>query len=230
MWHHAFHDFTQINEFNTSSPQTCLKLMIRKVDNRFISFMQNTNNISYINKNKVINIKSEILCREAEDDFFYFNKVNVAYKKLKEAVTLTPFHLKSVILLADIHFIKGQTKKALELYLRAEEISASNARVLAAIANCNYVLGNYTESLFYCERAIEKLDYENYALFSQIFEIKINILMEQKKYKQAYIAFIQAQNILDNTSLRVIYNINYELLSEKISLQKRIQKSNLQIV
>lgn len=227
---HAFHDFAQIIKNNSSSPQTCLKLMIRKVDNKFISFMQNTNNISYINRNKVINIKSEILFREAEDDFFYFNKINTAYKKLKEAVILTPYHLKSILLLADIHFMKGQTSKALELYLRAEDISSSNAKTLAAIANCYYVLGNHSEAILYIERAIEKLDYKNYSLFSQIIEIKINILMEQRKYKQAYITFIQAQNILDNTSLKVIYNINYELLSEKINLQKRIRKSNLQII
>lgn len=192
--------------------------------------MQNTNNISYIKESKIINIKSEILCREAEDDFFYFNKINLAYKKLLEAVKLTPYHLKSVMLLADISFIKGYTKKALELYKRAEEISAPNAKIYASIANCEYCSENNIKALEYCEKAINVLNNENYMLFSQIFEIKINILMKQKRYKQAYIAFIQSQNILDNSSLKAIHNINYEVLNEKINLQKKLKLSNLKII
>lgn len=192
--------------------------------------MQNINNVSYINQNKVINIKTELLCREAEDDFFYFNKVNTAYKKLLEAVSLTPFHLKSLLLLADISFIKGYTKKALELYLRAERINSSNPKILASIANCYSVLKEFSLSLKYCDKAIDKVGTENYSLYSQILEIKINVLTEQKRYKEAYVVFIQAQNILDSTSLKTIYNTNYELLNEKINLQKKLKRSNLKIV
>ncbi len=192
--------------------------------------MQNINNVSYIKDSKVINIKSEILCREAEDDFFYFNKINLAYKKLLQAVKLTPYHLKSVMLLADISFIKGYTKKALELYKRAEQISAPNAKIYAAIANCEYCSGNNITALEYCEKAIKILNNENYMLFSQIFEIKINILMKQKKYKQAYISFIQSQNMLDNSALKALHSINFEVLNEKINLQKKLKLSNLKVI
>lgn len=192
--------------------------------------MQNINNISYIKDSKVINIKSEILCREAEDDFFYFNKINSAYKKLTEAVRLTPYHLKSIMLLADICFIKGFIKKALNLYYKAEQISMPNSKILAAIANCEYCTGNYSSALKYCEKALDILNSENFMLFSQIFEIKINILMQQKEYKQAYVAFIQSQNLLDNSALKSIHNLNYETLNEKINLQKKLKLSNLKIV
>lgn len=192
--------------------------------------MQNLSTAAYINRSKVINIKSELLCREAEDDFFYFNKINSAYKKLRQAVELSPFHLKSLILLADICFIKGRIKKALELYKRAEEISASNARILSSIANCAQVTGDYSGAIEYCNRAIENLNAENCNLYSQIIEIKINAYMMKKNYKQAYITFIQAQNVLDSTSLKMIYNISYEKLNEKINLQKKLQQSRLQIV
>lgn len=192
--------------------------------------MQNISNLSYIKQSKVINIKSELLCREAEDDFFYFNKINDAYKKLIKAIELTPFHLKSLILLADISFIKGFTKKALDLYLKAENISTYNAKIPASIANCYYVLGNFDKSLKYCEKAISMLNNENFMLFSQIFEIKINILIQEKKYKQAYIEFIKSQNLLDNSYLKTIHNINYEILNEKITLHKKIRHSKLKIV
>lgn len=192
--------------------------------------MQNINNISYINESKIINIKSEILCREAEDDFFYFNKINTAYKKLTESIKLTPFHLKSIMLLADISFIKGHTKKALNLYRKAEQISSPNAKIFASIANCEYNTKNYDSALKYCEKAINIINGENHMLFSQIFEIKINILMLQKKYKQAYISFIQYQNTLDNPALKDIHKLNYKILHEKINLQKKLKLSNLKIV
>ena len=192
--------------------------------------MQNTSDILYTDRTKVINIKSEILCREAEDDFFYFNNVNAAYKKLKKAVELTPFHTKSVLLFADVCFVKGLIKEALDLYSRIEKISPLNTKVLSSIANCNYVLGNYTLAMQYIEKAIELLNDDSISLLSQLLEIKINILMFERKYKQAYIAFIQAQNILDSHSLKTIYNVSYEVLEEKINLQKKLKNSNLKIV
>lgn len=192
--------------------------------------MQNTSNIPHIDKSKVINIKSELLCREAEDDFYYFNNVNAAYKKLKLAVELTPYHFKSLLLYADVCFVKGLIKNALELLVRAEKISPLNIKVLASIANCSYVLGDYSTALQYIEKTIELLNDESISLHSQLLEIKINILMAEKRYNDAYVAFIQAQNILDSNSLKSIYNVSYEILSEKIKLQKKLRKSNLKIV
>ena len=40
--------------------------------------MQNSGNLLYRDNKKVINLQSEVLFREAEDDFYYFNKVNFA--------------------------------------------------------------------------------------------------------------------------------------------------------
>ncbi len=191
--------------------------------------MQNINSTSYINKKKIINIKSEMLFREAEDDFFYFNKVNNAYKKLAEAVKLTPNHLKSLNLLADICFMKGMIKKALNLNLRAEKLCC-DSRTFASIASCYYILGNYESALDYCEKALNNIEFEEGELFSQIIEIKINILVKKRAYKKAYITFIQAQNTIDKSALKMLYDMNYELLSEKIGLQKRRKRSNLKIV
>ncbi len=192
--------------------------------------MQNVNNTSYINKNKIINIKSEVLFREAEDDLFYFNKINSAFKKLKTALELTPYHYKSIVMYADICFMKGYIKKALRYYLKAGEILQSDAKVQAAICNCYNIMKDYKNALKYCKKAITLLNYQNFSLLSQLIEIKINILVSQKKYKQAYITFIQAQNILDNNSLNIIYNENYNLINEKIKLQKKLLHSHLKIV
>ena len=190
--------------------------------------MQNIINKSYINK--VINIKSEVLFREAEDDFYYFNKINSAMKKLKQAIELTPSHFKSVVLYADILFMKGHIKKALELYIHANELSVDNAKVVASIANCYSSLKQYDESLEFCNKAIKLNSSDNYSLFSQLIEIKINNLVALKRYKEAYVSFIQSQNVLDAVSLKSIYTNNYETLNEKIKLQEKLHYSGLKIV
>ncbi len=192
--------------------------------------MQNTSNLSYINSKKVINMKSEVLFREAEDDFFYFNKINLALKKLEEAVKLTPSHTKSLILCADIYFMKGNVKKALATYKMAQAFGSNTAKCIASISNCFYSIKNYEEALAWADSAIKILGKEDFTLYSQIIEIKINCLVEMKKYKEAYIVFIQSQSILDVISLKNIYNSNYELINEKLQLQKKLRKSRLQIV
>ena len=175
-------------------------------------------------------MKSEVLFREAEDDFFYFNKMNVALKKLEEAISLTPSHIKSLMLCADIYFMKGKVKKALSLYETAKLYGQKDARCFASIANCLYSLSNYEESISFVDKAIAILKNDDYSLYSQLIEIKINSLVELKKYKQAYITFIQAQNVIDSVSLKNIYNSNYELINEKLKLQKKLRQSNLKIV
>ena len=192
--------------------------------------MQNITNKSYINSKKIINIKSELLCREAEDDFFYFNNVNIAYKKLCEAVKLSPNHLKSIILLADVSFVKGYIKKALELYIKAENLGNNSAKIYASIANCYNILKCYDKALEFCNKALDIIGNEAFSIYSQIIEIKINILIMKKMYKQAYVTFIQAQNIIDKNSLKSIYNINYEILNKKLNIQKRLNKTHLKIV
>lgn len=175
-------------------------------------------------------MKSEVLFREAEDDFFYFNKINSALKKLEEAVKLTPSHTKSLMMCADIYFMKGNIKKALVTYQNAYLYGQSGARCIAAISNCFYALKDYEQALMWVDKALNALDREDYSLYSQLIEIKINVLVEMKRYKQAYVVFIQSQNVLDIISLKNIYNSNYELINEKLQLQKKLRASRLQIV
>ena len=70
----------------------------------------------------------------------------------------------------------------------------------------------------------------NYSLFSQLIEIKINNLVNLKKYKDAYITFIQSQNILDAASIKNIYTSDYVIINEKLKLQKKLHYLGLKIV
>lgn len=190
--------------------------------------MQNIINKSLVNN--VVNIKSEILFREAEDDFYYFNHLKKAMKKLKKAVELTPNHFKSIMLYGDICFLNGYIKKALSLYLEAEKIHPKDTKVLASIANCHFCLAEYSDSILYCDKAISISEGNNNSLLSQIIEIKINSLIMQKKYKQAYKTFKQSKSIFESTSLKTICSSNFEILNEKIKLQEKLHYSGLKIV
>ena len=192
--------------------------------------MRNTNNLLHLHNSKVINLKSETLFRQAEDDFYYFNNINSALKKLKEAILLSPYHLKSLILCADIYFIKGKIKNALELYLRALNINPDCARTNGAAANCYYSLKQFNSALSFAQKSLDNIDVKDYQLYYQVIEIKINSLVELKEYKPAYITFIQSQNILDRVTLNSIYNSNFDIINEKLKLQNKIKDSGLKIV
>ena len=186
--------------------------------------MQNTVS-NFINK-KVINIKSEMLFREAEDEFYYFNNLKKAESKLKKAIELTPCHTKSITMYGNLCFIKGNFAKAVSLYLIANGLNPNDGKILASLANCYYSLKKYELSLKYADKALQNMEYDNFSLFSQIIEIKINCLSELKRYNEAYNTFIHSKNILKRTLLKE----TYRYLNEKIQLHKKLQFSGLKIV
>ncbi len=191
--------------------------------------MQNLNNTSYIN-NKIINIKSEILFREAEDDFYYFNKTTEAYKKLKKAIELTPSHTKSLMLFGDICFIKGFYKKALNTYLKLRNYAPENFRAIALIANCYFDSKNYNEAIKYSNEAIKIFNNDNFSLLSQIIEIKINSLIKMKLYREAQKTISWAKNISNLSLTEKSYSKKFELLNEKLLLQKKLKFLGIKIV
>lgn len=226
---HAFHDFKK-NYFLLSIANIEGKILLSRYNSLNLQgFMQNSITKTYNKNEKIINIRSEILFREAEDDFYYFNKINKAFKKLIKAVELTPNHIKSVLLLADICFIKGKIKKALNLYLSISKIKP-DAKVLGGVASCYNILNNYEKALYYCDMALSYVKYSNFDIISQLTEIKINALFNLKHFKQAYQLFVHSQNLINQNSLRLFYNINYELLSKKINIHERLRHSQLKIV
>lgn len=180
---------------------------------------------NYINC-KVINIKSEILFRQAEDDFYYFNNLNKAITKLKKALDYTPNHLKSLMLYADICFIKGNFKKALSLYTTANILQKNNCRITASIANCHNSLKQYEEALKYCNNALFFINGTDYALYAQVIELKINSLVSLKRYDESYQIFTESQEFLRQN----LVNEVYKSLNEKIKLHQKLHYSGLKIV
>lgn len=192
--------------------------------------MQNSNNSLYFNNKKIINIKSEVLFREAEDDFFYFRNLNSALKKLNLAIELTPNHIKSIMLCADIYYIKGNFKKALKLYSEADKYMPNDVKVIASLANLHFVLKNYTETINYIDNAIQLIKSDNISLYEQLLELKINAFIELRDYEQAIKTYEIAKKLTATTSLKEIYSSNFDVLMEKLKLQKKVNKLGLKIV
>ena len=192
--------------------------------------MQNSGNLLYRDSKKVINLKSEVLFREAEDDFYYFNKVNVAYKKLVEAVALTPSHTKSLMLLADICFMKGDIKLALKYYQQAELFCSDKSKIYASFSNCYYALKDFSLAINFADKSLKLLNSDDFSLYSQLIEIKVNSLVELKKYSEANEIFTQSKNYMDSLTFKNLYNSSFELINEKLNLKKKLQKVNLRIV
>lgn len=199
---------------------------------RLLLFMQNFGDISYSYNKKITDIRSEILFREAEDDFYYFNKINTALKKLKTAVSLTPNHLKSIVLCADILFVKGNFKKALELYGIAKSLNPNDMRIIASIANCCYSLKKYTEALKYAENAlkIKNMSVCEIALRFQILEIMVNSYIALKNYKKAFKLYSECEFYNDEYSFEEFHKLSYRYLREKLEVQKKLNNSGLKIV
>lgn len=192
--------------------------------------MQNSGNLLYRDSKKVINLKSEVLFREAEDDFFYFNKINSAFKKLTLAVELTPSHTKSLMLLADICFMKGDIKLALKYYQQAEVICSDKSKIYASLSNCYYALKDFTSAIKYADKSLQLLKSDDFSLYSQLVEIKVNSLVELKKYSEANDLFVQSKNYMDSLTFKSLYNSSFELINEKLKLKKRLQEVKLRIV
>lgn len=192
--------------------------------------MQNSNNPFYLNNKKVINIKSEILFREAEDDFYYFGNLNSAIKKLNMAITLTPTHIKSYILSADAYFIKGNYKKAIENYKIALETTPKSTKILGAIASCYFSLKEYHKVIKFINKALKVIKQDEFSLFEQLLELKINTYLELKKYEKAIEMYDEVKAITDKVSYKQIYASNFELLNEKLKKQQRVKKLGLKII
>ncbi len=194
---------------------------------KMIKSIKNIKNSHYDN---VLNINSERMYRQAEDDFFYFFQTKKAEKKLKAVLKFDPCHIKSMKLLGDVYFTDGKTDKAFEYYSRAAALKPEDAKILANLASVNEISGRYEIALQFTETAFKNLKINDTILFSELSALKINLLIKLQKYSDA-------QKFLENTNRRLSYqdngkytSIGYDILKKKIKLKEKIKRLNIQVV
>lgn len=188
------------------------------------------NNITTVQKNSnIINLQSEILFREAEDCFLYFNEIKKAIKKLNEAIKISPFHHKSLTLKGDICFITGKIDEALGLYKRAEFCSKNDSRILACIATCLETKEDYLNALSYCDKAFLFINEYNCQIYLSLYELKTSILLKLKRYEQAKRFINKAKYDLSFDEITALKS-HKEIINLKLKLKNKLKVNNLKVL
>ena len=137
------------------------------------------------NTRDILDIRSERLFREAEDDVFFFYDFDSALEKLNLAIEYTPAFTKALLLKADILVIKGEFDLALNIYHFVLEFGLKNAKVYASIANCYELLQDYEKALIFIEKSFAQEVKPFGELYKFLYDLKVSILVRTRKYYQA---------------------------------------------
>lgn len=188
-------------------------------------------NITEGKKYKIIaDVRAERLFREAEDDFFYFNKINEAIEKLEKALNFAPRMIKALLMRANISLIEGNLEEAFNFYLKAEIYAPQNVKILSGIANLYEMQNQNEKALEYIEKAFEVGVSKYSPLNKALVDLKLSILIKQKKYLEAQKIINKAKSFLVKEDFAEIQANNLSILKQKLSLQKKLQQTNLKVV
>ncbi len=178
----------------------------------------------------VSDVRAERLFREAEDDFFYFNKIDDAVKKLEKALKYAPSMIKGLLMRANIAIIDGDVELALAFYHQAEKFAPQSAKVLAGLANIYEILGENDEAYMYIQKALANLNSNDCQLRKALVDLEFEILIKQKKYALAQKVLDDARYVFDEKDYRLLQANNFAVLKQKIELQKRLKQTKLRLV
>ncbi len=178
----------------------------------------------------VADVRAEKLFREAEDEFFYFNNLECAAEKIEKALTFVPKMLKALMMRANIFLLEGNFDGALTYYQLAYEVAPNNPKVLAALANTYEINEENEKALHYVEKALSALNSQYSPLNKALIDLKITILIKQKKYLEAQVLIKQAKSLLTMDDYRTIYMNNISVLKQKLELQRKIKENHLKLV
>lgn len=187
-------------------------------------------NFKISNEDNILNINTEKLYREAEDDFFYFNKPKHAEKKLKEALNHTPCQIKVLKFLGDICFSSGKMKSAFDYYAQAAALKPSDAVILASLASVNEVLGKYETALKFVDLAFQNLLPADVRIYASLSNLKVSLLVELQRYSEAKTFLDLAQKRLSFEESGRLSSVNQNILKKKLALKERMKKLNIKVV
>lgn len=187
-------------------------------------------NFKISHEDNILSINAEKLYREAEDDFFYFNKPKRAEKKLKEALAYTPCQIKVLKFLGDIYFATGKMKKAFDYYAQAAALKPSDSVILASLASVNEVFGNYETALKFVELAFQNLLPADVRLYASLSNLKVSLLLGLQRYSDAKAFLDFAKKRLSFEDSGRLSSVNQNILKKKIALKERMEKLNIKVV
>lgn len=190
--------------------------------------------IDYIQNSKILyddnilNIETERLFREAEDDFYFFNKSKKVINKLTKALELSPCRIKVLKLLGDVYFANGKMEKCFDCYSQAAALKPENAVILASLASVCEAVGKFSTALDFTNLALKHLTIEDIRLFAPLTELKISLLVKLQMYNEAKKVLDFAKKRLSSEEVGSLATVS--LLKKKLSLREKIDNLNIKVV
>ena len=178
----------------------------------------------------VLDLRSERLYREAEDEFYFFDNCKAVEKKLKKALDFSPSFVKALVLLANLYLYCGKIEKSLDFYKQAELIDANDVKVLAGLANLYEMLGEYKHAYDYVDKALLVTQFVSPALKKSLIELKSIILFKLKKYDEAKLFIEKSRSVLTQNDINEIKAGNFVELNHKLKLQQKIKNMHLSLI
>lgn len=188
-------------------------------------------NFKFSNEDNILNINAEKLYREAEDDFFYFNKSKSAEKKLKEALKHSPCQIKILKFLGDIYFASGKMEKAFDYYSQAAALKPADSVILASLSSVCEVLEKYETALQFADLAFKNLSPEDVRIYASLSNLKVSLLVDLQKYSEAktFLDFAKKRLSFEESG-RLSSSVNQNILKKKLALKERMKKLNIKVV
>lgn len=141
--------------------------------------------------NKVADLDTQRLIREANNYFIHFRDYETALKKITEALKLNPNRIKALILKGEILFRMERKNESLEYFDKAINTDPCCIEAYGSKAGTLDILGKQREALACCQKAFENISSRDIHLLPALYDQKIALLLRLKKYKEA-------RNVLKN--------------------------------
>lgn len=181
-------------------------------------------------KKFVTDVRAERLFREAEDDFFYFNKIEAAITKIEKALEYTPNMLKAIIMRANIAFLEGNFEQALDFYQKAESLAPQNTKALSGLANVYEVCNNNTKSLEYINKALCILTSDSAQLKKALIDLKSTVLVKLGKYSEAKRLIDESRYAFSDDDFHDLQINNLSTINHKLELREKLKRIKLKLV
>lgn len=178
----------------------------------------------------VLNIDTERFYREAEDDFFYFYQTDNAIEKLKNGLSFSPNHIKSLKLLGDIFYTEGKMELAFEYYSIAAALKPCDSAILSSLASVCDVLGDLKNALSFINLAYKYLTIEDFRLYAPIYDLKISLLIKLQRYDEAkaLLDYAKKQIPLEDSDKMAV--TTHSILKKKLKVKEKIKNLNIKLV
>ncbi|MCR5261539.1 MAG: hypothetical protein K6C94_06835 [Candidatus Gastranaerophilales bacterium] len=184
-----------------------------------------------INDDNVLNLDAERFYREAEDYFFYFDRQDLAIKKLKAVLKLEPNNVKSLKMLGDIYYSTGKMTKAFDYYSQAAALKPDSAMLFSCLATVCEALNKNKLALDFINLAFENYTNKDFKIYAQMSDLKISLLVKTQKYGEAKRFLDKIQKVLPFDEARNVTAASHsEILKKKLALKEKMDSLHIQVV